>query len=292
MPWPAILAAEFAMLTVAVALSRGYRRYAPLIVVLVVAALAMPFLLPHNIYLRALANFPAIFVGIKLTQARQMPREWGFAMRMWHAFMPADILRARRVPPQIDTRLLLQVLCYGSVGAACVYALFRFPYPALSVPTFLIAAVIAYTAAEAVFDAPRLVHRMIGWETPPLQHTPIAARSVAEFWSERWNSLMSEWLAERTYIPLARRRMPVLGVVAAFALSSAVHFFLFAAPFGWRLAGIIALFFMVQPLFIFAERALRQRKWPLALRRIWTIGLVLLSSPLFTWPILNAAGMR
>jgi hypothetical protein len=290
MSWPILIALQAGMLISVAILVRWHRAAAAraMIVLLLLGSLAIAFALPPNVYLRFISSFCAVYAGVKAAQAPAVPECWGLGMRLWHAFTIGDVLQARRVPPRIDGAMLLRILGYAVVAAVAVLALLALRRPALSLPSLLLATIFGYSAAEVIFESPRLVHRAFGWETPRMQIVPLASCSVSEFWAERWNTVMSRWLLTMVYRPVARGRRPLMALLAAFTVSALLHFALFAPPFGWRSAAIIASFFLIQALFIIAERAMRIRRWPHWIARAWTLGILLLSSPLFTYPILRA----
>src|SRR3954467_3298127 len=115
MSWLLILAAEFTAILIATVLAREWRRHLAIIVILLTAALVIPFLLPANIYLRGVASLAAVFAAVKTWQAPRIPRDWGMAMRLWHVLAPADVLSARRVPPRFDLRMFAHIVSYGSI---------------------------------------------------------------------------------------------------------------------------------------------------------------------------------
>jgi len=153
-------------------------------------------------------------------------------------------------------------------------------------------AAFVYAFMETLSDAIRLIHRMVGIEVSPIQDAPILARSLGEFWSERWNRPVSVWLRETAFLPLARLRYPTLGLVAAFCLSAGIHAYFYAVPLGGQAALMVAAFFVVQAVMIVAEKRLRVRAWPAPAARAWTLILLLACSPLFVEPILRGAGLR
>lgn len=87
--------------------------------------------------------------------------------------------------------------------------------------------------------------RRAGFAAPALMHAPIAARSLAEFWGERWNTAFAE-LARRFILrPLGRRwGVPAAGAVV-FLVSGVVHELAISLPArgGW---GGPTLYFLLQ----------------------------------------------
>jgi len=122
---------------------------------------------------------------------------------------------------------------------------------------------------------------------------PIASRSLREFWGQRWNHKASLIFHRIIYSPLARRRHPALGIFCAFFVSGVFHAAMVAAllasePGMVVVACMMAVFFVVQGLFVLVEARLRVEDWSVPARRAWTLGILLATSPLFFIPCLRA----
>jgi hypothetical protein len=95
--------------------------------------------------------------------------------------------------------------------------------------------------------------RSVGVRAAPLMRVPIAARSVAEFWGERWNTAFADAAHRFLVRPLARR----LGVTGAgalvFLISGLVHESVISLPArgGW---GGPTLYFILQGAGIWVEK--------------------------------------
>jgi len=91
---------------------------------------------------------------------------------------------------------------------------------------------------------------------PALHRRPWTARSVADFWGNRWNLWFSDWFR---YCLFARlRRRPVLALFIVFATSGLMHewvtnFTLYCVT-GRFLFGTMMIYFLVQTVGIAAER--------------------------------------
>lgn len=139
------------------------------------------------------------------------------------------------------------------------------------------------TGFETLVAAFESVLAMLGWIIPPLHDAPHRSLTIAEFWGERWNRIVGRFLNERVFRPLARRS-PWLGITAAFAVSAAMHAYIIGVALGIPAALAWAAFFLAQPLLLAAERWLHVRRWPAVAGWSWTVGLLLLLSPLMTEP--------
>ena len=145
----------------------------------------------------------------------------------------------------------------------------------------------AYAAIDAGYAVVRAGYRALGFVTPPLHVWPLASLSVAELWGMRWARPVSHWLRKTCFRPLARRRRPVLGVLLGFVVSGFGHAYPVLVALGPSMAAMMLGYFAVQGLVVVAEPRLGVDKWPRALRRTWTIVLMVATSPLFVEPCLR-----
>jgi D-alanyl-lipoteichoic acid acyltransferase DltB (MBOAT superfamily) len=121
----------------------------------------------------------------------------------------------------------------------------------------------------------------------PIQETPIAARSLRDFWGKRWNRPVSAWLHRFVFLPLARQHRPDLGLFCAYLVSGAIHAWLAWVALGAFAAFGMAVFFGLQGVFILAEDRLHVHAWPVPLARAWTLTILLATSPLIIGPYLR-----
>jgi hypothetical protein len=144
---------------------------------------------------------------------------------------------------------------------------------------------------EALTVGVRIAAARLGWYAPRLSHYPLLAGSVAEFWSARWNRVVGKVLRDRVFSPLAHRG-PALAIWATFFVSAAFHAYLAGVVLlAWLPALSAAAFFLLQPPLLAIERTLRLRRRPRILRHAWTLGAILLLSPLFIEPVLRMLGL-
>jgi len=146
--------------------------------------------------------------------------------------------------------------------------------------------VAVFSFGEMVLASQDFITAALGLDAPALGRSPWLSVSVGEFWTRRWNAAVSELGFRYLFFrPLARRgRVPAL--FAAFLASAIVHFLLcFMATGRWGISLAFGAFFLVQPPFILAERALRVRRWPVRWARTWTLAALAVTSPLFVEPV-------
>ncbi|MFZ5479120.1 MAG: MBOAT family protein, partial [Myxococcota bacterium] len=147
-----------------------------------------------------------------------------------------------------------------------------------------------YVLFEAVDRFVQAGYRAIGLEIGPAQRTPLAARTVAEFWGRRWNAIVHRWLASVAFFPLARRGHVALAGLAAFALSAAIHTYLVIPGVGLAAGLRMGAFFVVQGLLVVIERALGIARAPAWVGHAWTVACFVATVPLFIEPFLRLAG--
>lgn len=219
---------------------------------------------------------------------------WSLGARLVHVLSVVDERRLVRARPLFDVAALAQAtlwellafVLYLGIGLAS-----RFEGPLYWFVRWLFALAIVYTLSAGAYRLLFFAYRAIGFITPPLHVAPAASRSVQEFWGERWNRTIGLWLGETFFRPLARRRRPVLGVLAAFAASALVHAYIAWVAVSWAMAIATLVFFLSQAVVIALERVLRVRDWSRPAGHAWAIAWMAGLSPLFTEPMLQAFGV-
>lgn len=87
------------------------------------------------------------------------------------------------------------------------------------------------------------------------------------------------------------RRRPVLGLFVAFCVSASMHAWLAAVALDSWAALTMGMFFVLQGVFVAAERRLSLHTWPVPVARARTILVVLGPSPLGIDPFLRVFGL-
>ena len=267
----------------------GSRKIAAAIALLF--ALLFPYFAPASPVLRAVLACMGLLAMVKVLQIATKPARWAAQPRIWHALAPFDIDRTARVSPALDWRLLIVLVAYALLAFAAGFELAH-PLPLTTGYWFwfriLLGCALVYCGMEVITGAIRFLHRLAGVDVPPIQRMPILSQSIAEFWSKRWNRSVSGWLSEFVFLPLVRRRRPVLALIAAFAASAALHAWMFFVAAGGQAALMASTFFLLQAALVLVESRLHIARWPSPVRRLWTLGLLFASSPLFVLPVLQA----
>jgi hypothetical protein len=137
----------------------------------------------------------------------------------------------------------------------------------------------------ARLDVWALIFRLMGFPVERFWDCPVAATTLGEFWGQRWNRLVSGFLREVLFFPLARRVGPRAALLAVFLYSGFYHeiaSFLARAGYGGP-----TLYFPLQYVGVAVEnlrpvrRHLQAHPW---FGRAWTLAVVTLPLGLFLHP--------
>ena len=256
------------------------------------ACLLAPLALPPNWGLARLVMtaMGLLAFGRSLDLTRR-PAGLGFAARAWLMVSMFDLREATRVAPHFDRREALWLAPHLALLGACWWLAYALaptlgPLPGAGLRGLAGLALI-YSLAEVIQASQLLVYRALGVELPRINDYPILAKTLAEFWGRRWNRIVSGWLSENLFMPLARRRRITLGFAAAFTASAALHFWLAWVPLDIGAALSMASFFVIHGFATLLERRVQVRRWPASLQRAWTLTWLILPSPLFIEPALR-----
>ncbi|HTI97641.1 MAG TPA: MBOAT family protein [Dongiaceae bacterium] len=214
----------------------------------------------------------------------------GLRARLAHLLRWGGAREVRRQPCRFDPTALGNLGGATVIFAAALAGAQAVPDGGGGLPLRWLAAGIALLAfAEMLTAGPALLSAAVGVVIPPLMRSPHRALSVGEFWSDRWNRFAAQKLF-RPYCfqPLARRGWVALAVVVTFFISAVAHVLLvFMATGRWKISLMNGAFFMVQPVLLGLEYRMRVRRWRPVAARVWTLGALAVTSPLFLEPALQ-----
>jgi len=239
----------------------------------------------------ALGGMMALMATI--TVAASATPQWSVRYRLLHLLSLGYPLRAGRIRPVLSRRIIGRFIVEGLVGGAAFLflrhiALAQHPPDAVIALCRLVAGIILlYALGEFLNDLIHFCFLASGAAMRPIQETPIAARSLRDFWGKRWNRPVSAWLHRFVFLPLARQHRPALGLFCAYLVSGAMHAWLALVALGAFAAFEMAVFFGLQGVFILAEDRLHVHAWPVPLARAWTLTILLATSPLIICPYLR-----
>jgi len=225
----------------------------------------------------------------KLLDFLKMRTQLSMAARVWYANTPFDTRAVRRVPNGAPATLVLSVCAFVVASVLAAQALLS--HPEMGAPRWLLGAVFVYCGLDAVTGLVRLGYLLGGMEIPAMHRAPILSRTLMEFWGQRWNRPVHGWLKAHCFAWLARRRMALLGVLAAFAGSGVLHYLLVVVSTTLWPAICAALFFVVHAGLVWLERKMAVSRWPPLASWLWTCSAVLLTSPLLVEGTLQSIGL-
>jgi hypothetical protein len=259
------------------------------------AGLFAPVVAPPIPLLRALLSLYLAWSFINVIELVRDPAPRSTSFRVLQVLVLHDLRldgsRERRRAPELRLGLLASSALAGGAawsGLSVVSWAGRFGATPLGwFLRYFVGVLVTYLAVEAVVRLLGFVYRACGLAPPRLHDHPIVSRSLAEFWGRRWNRIVGTWLRAVAFGPLLARGLPRLGIVVAFLLSAALHFYFCWPALGPVPALMMASFFVVQLPFVGLERVLVLRRWPRPLQHVWTLGVLLLLSPLFVEPFLR-----
>lgn len=254
--------------------------------------LALPFFMPDAPpvlrFVLGLVAAMGCFRTLDLVRDRS---ERTLAFRLAHVLVVVDTRRLPRGPRTFDGRRAILGVAFGVIALAAFLA-YRTLAPMTSGAIALAirwsgGLVFAYALTELAYALLTVGCRAAGFDVYELHRAPALARSVQEFWGERWNRTVSAWLAEHCMRPLARVRRAHLGVFVAFVASAILHAYLTLIAIGVPMACVMLGYFLVQGLLVLVELRVGVTKWRPAAGHAWTIGVMVATSPMFIEPMLR-----
>jgi hypothetical protein len=209
------------------------------------------------------------------------------AYSVWIGMQPQQFLKGQKTAAGAPVPTGSGILLNALTGAALLWLVPR----ALPAATpwevrFWIALVgFGFLSLVVRLDIWVLVFRAMGFAVERMWDCPIAATSLGDFWGERWNRLVSGFLREVVFQPVARRAGAQVALIAVFLYSGLYHEIVsFMARSGY---GGPALYFLVQYLGVAIENRRPARRFfhdhP-RLGRAWTAAVVVLPVGLIVQP--------
>jgi len=265
------------------------RRIAGIFIAAVILLLPVAMKTSPEVSRRVTLTLASIIALRAIDLSTEVPSR-SLAWRVLHVFMPFDTRLARRCRPHLDFRQALGTIVWAVLSYAAFRAAANSPVAPLTahyLVRWLSAIVWVMALFETLAGVISVTLTMVGVQIPSLHDAPHKSRTLREFWSVRWNKIISRWLRDHVYTPLARRGYDDAALLASFAASAAIHFYITSVLLNARWALLMAALFLIQGPLLWAEDALRIRQRTVLVGRLWTLGLVILLSPLFTEPVLR-----
>jgi len=187
--------------------------------------------------------------------------------------------------------------CIGLVLAFLAWLVWHHGRPPLSdeaacvLATVLLLPGLSLMLHFGIFNVLAGLWRLAGVDARPLFRAPLAARSLENFWSRRWNLAFSEMTAIGIYRPLSGSLGRKAATGAAFLASGLLHELAISVPV---LAGfgLPMLYFLLHGALVLAERGLERAgravtRWGWW-AHVWVLGWLALPLPiLFHRPFLR-----
>lgn len=241
--------------------------------------------LPGGPLLRGMVALLAFWGAARVLDLARDARPHSARERVAFVFALIDTRTLKWQSPRVDVAAFAKAAVWIPVGLLAVTTAVRLHDP--GPVRWGLGALTIYALGEAMEGLLRGLLGLLGATSPPLHRTPIAARSLREFWGERWNLVVNRWLRVHCYLPLARRQRPALGLALAFLASAAIHAWFIAVALGPTMAARMGLYFVIQGLLLAIEQPLGVTRWPAPAGRAWMLACTLLPSPLFVEPVLR-----
>lgn len=263
-------------------------------------SLRLPLWLPTGIVLLVVLWIPAplgvvfalwlTFAWCRSTEVLIFPHRYTPMQTFWLTLFLIDPRQQARIRQPQPT---LQLLLFGVVILATV------PLWIVGIRNvdslylkILLGSVGIYAAAAGSDRTVRGVLSLRGIYYAPFHRTPIVAASISEFWNERWNRVVAQFLRTVCFVPFAKRTGAVKGAVLfTFLISAVLHMIPILLCLQLTAALAMGGFFAIHGLLVVTEHHLHIVRWPLALRRFHVLFWFALTLPLFILPFLQALGL-
>jgi hypothetical protein len=124
--------------------------------------------------------------------------------------------------------------------------------------------------------------RAVGIPAAPIMHWPVAATSLLDFWSRRWNLAFRDLTHRYLFRPVASRWSAAAALWLGFLVSGVIHDAVISLPAGGGY-GLPTLFFLIQAAGISVERSSWGKGLGLGRGTIgwpWTAAVLIVPSPL------------
>lgn len=265
------------------------------LVLLIVVLVALASLSPRWVAATGIAL--AIFLALKLAtlvdyemRSVQWTRLVGY-LALWPGMNARTFLGVAPPSVPLPTRTELAAAVF-KLGFGIALVVWATAHASGALPVLMVGWVgmigVIFTFHFGLFHLLSWGWRRIGVDAPRLMRAPVLARSLAEFWGERWNTAFAELARRFVLRPLARRVGTSTAGLAVFAVSGVVHEIAISLPAGGGWGGP-TLYFLLQAAGLAAEKTTAGRRLGLgAGSRGWLWTLLFTGLPL---PLLFHAPM-
>ncbi len=206
----------------------------------------------------------------------------------WVLFSPDSVLRAQRATGAGPVVLRILMLFAAVLLTYWVYWQLVRGFQIRGILLSYLAVPFLLLIGESLVAIMNLFLLPCGYLLPALHRRPWAARSIADFWGNRWNLWASGWFR---YVIFGRlRRRPMFALFLVFAASGFMHEWVVNFPLycltGRVLFGTMMIYFLLQAVGILVERHFLKGHPRLTMTFVWLV--VFVPSPL----VLNEGYLR
>jgi Membrane bound O-acyl transferase family len=239
----------------------GFRRFVallPVISLLPILPAAFSF-----IHLRTIAaiflSWLALFKILLLSFGRgPLDPSQPFLVFLFTATLPVKIqLGRRKTSPISITGLMLPSL--KILVLICTIYLYRY-HPLYDMYTLLsLYTCHLYLGLELAMALTGIaVSIILNMPVEPQFNNPFLSTSLRDFWSRRWNIMLSHTLRQVVYDPITSRAGPTVGLITSFLVSGLMHEIIFYYLASSRPTGEVMAFFLLQGMGIIVEHVVKR----------------------------------
>ena len=233
----------------------------------------------------ALLAMALLMISLRALDLARSDQPTSFMQRLAHLAVLVDTRKVTRRARSLDVRAAGGAALAGALTLAALVALAEVRASAGPRPLeWAVVGLGVFAWFEFASHLSRFIGGCLGAALPPISDAPQRSTSLAEFWGRRWNPVIAGVLKERCFTPMARRGA-ARGLLATFALSGVLHFYIGAMALDWPMALSLGGFFLAQPPLLLAERGLGVRRWPPVAGWLWTLAALAVLSPLILEPL-------
>ena len=144
---------------------------------------------------------------------------------LWPGMQPRQFLVGARAAADAPVPTVRGFLLNVAAGAALLWLVPRLLPAATPRAVRLWVALVGFCFLFLVarLDFWALIFRAMGFAVEKLWDCPVAATSLGEFWGRRWNRIVSGFLREVVFTPVARRAGARVALLAVFLYSGLYH---------------------------------------------------------------------
>ncbi|XP_078175075.1 putative long-chain-alcohol O-fatty-acyltransferase 5 [Carex rostrata] len=239
----------------------GFHRFTALIpVIFLLPILPAAFSFIHHRTIAAIFfSWLALFKLLLLSFGRgPLNPSQPFLEFLFTATLPVKLRSGHRKTSIVSITDILNLLCKTLILICNAY-LYRY-HPLYDIYTLLsLYTCHLYLGLELVMTVTGItVSIILNMPVEPQFNDPFLSTSLRDFWSRRWNIMLSQTLRQAIYEPVTSRLGPVVGLITSFLISGLMHEVIFYYLASSRPTGEVMTFFLLQGMGIIVEQAAKK----------------------------------